>query len=142
MDFEHGLNFAIKKIRDTLGDDPETPRYIETLPRRGYRFIAPVDGATAGGPQAPATVSRAGWRRALPWGVAALLIVALAVGTYFYFHRTPKLTEEDAIVLADFTNTTGDPVFDGTLRQGLSVNSNRRRFSALCRTIRSFKRCA
>jgi TolB-like protein/DNA-binding winged helix-turn-helix (wHTH) protein len=43
VDFEHSLNFAIKKIRDTLGDDPETPRYIETLPRRGYRFIAPVD---------------------------------------------------------------------------------------------------
>jgi TolB-like protein/DNA-binding winged helix-turn-helix (wHTH) protein len=43
VDFEHGLNFAIKKIRDALGDDPETPRYIQTLPRRGYRFIAPVD---------------------------------------------------------------------------------------------------
>ena len=43
VDFEHGLNFAIKKIRDTLGDDPETPRYIETVPRRGYRFIAAVE---------------------------------------------------------------------------------------------------
>ena len=43
VDFEHGLNFAIKKIRNTLGDDPETPRYIQTLPRRGYRFIYPVD---------------------------------------------------------------------------------------------------
>ena len=47
VDFEHGLNFAIKKIRDALGDDPETPRYIQTLPRRGYRFIAPV-GVMAG----------------------------------------------------------------------------------------------
>lgn len=45
VDFEHGLNFAIKQIRDTLGDDAETPRYIQTLPRRGYRFIAPVDVA-------------------------------------------------------------------------------------------------
>jgi len=45
VDFEHGLNFAIKKIRDTLGDDPQTPRYIETVPRRGYRFIAPVEVA-------------------------------------------------------------------------------------------------
>jgi TolB-like protein/DNA-binding winged helix-turn-helix (wHTH) protein len=42
VDFEHGLNFAIKKIRDALGDDPDTPRYVQTLPRRGYRFIAPV----------------------------------------------------------------------------------------------------
>src|SRR5437870_11524558 len=43
VDFEQGLNFAVKKIRAALGDDAETPRYVETLPRRGYRFIAPVD---------------------------------------------------------------------------------------------------
>lgn len=42
VDFEQGLNFAIKKIRAALGDDAEKPRYIKTLPRRGYRFIAPV----------------------------------------------------------------------------------------------------
>ncbi|WP_348261548.1 winged helix-turn-helix domain-containing protein [Telmatobacter sp. DSM 110680] len=42
VDFEHGLNFAIKKIRDALGDDAESPRFIQTLPRRGYRFIAQV----------------------------------------------------------------------------------------------------
>jgi TolB-like protein len=42
VDFELGLNAAIKTIRDALGDDPEKPRYIQTLPRRGYRFIAPV----------------------------------------------------------------------------------------------------
>jgi tetratricopeptide (TPR) repeat protein len=43
------------------------------------------------------------------------------VGSYFYFHRPPKLTEKDSILLADFTNSTGDPVFEGTLRQGLDV---------------------
>jgi eukaryotic-like serine/threonine-protein kinase len=52
---------------------------------------------------------------------AAIAAVALAAGSYFYLHRTPKLTDKDTIVLADFTNTTGDSVFDGTLRQGLSV---------------------
>ncbi len=52
---------------------------------------------------------------------AVMVLLALAVGGYFYFHRTPKLTDKDTIVLADFTNTTGDTVFDGTLRQGLSV---------------------
>jgi len=52
---------------------------------------------------------------------AAIAVVALAAGSYFYLHRTPKLTNKDTIVLADFTNTTGDTVFDGTLRQGLSV---------------------
>jgi TolB-like protein/DNA-binding winged helix-turn-helix (wHTH) protein/Flp pilus assembly protein TadD len=48
VDFDQGLNFAIKKIRGALGDDAETPRYIETLPRRGYRFIAPVEKVADG----------------------------------------------------------------------------------------------
>jgi TolB-like protein/DNA-binding winged helix-turn-helix (wHTH) protein len=42
VDFDHGVNIAINKLRDALGDSPEKPRFIETLPRRGYRFIAPV----------------------------------------------------------------------------------------------------
>jgi len=45
VDFDHSLNTAINKIREALGDNAETPRYVETLPRRGYRFIAPVGGA-------------------------------------------------------------------------------------------------
>ena len=48
VDFEHGLNKTINKLRDALSDNAETPRYIETLPRRGYRFIAPVTLPTAG----------------------------------------------------------------------------------------------
>lgn len=47
VDFEQGLNFCIRHIRSALGDTACTPRYIETLPRRGYRFIAPVDGSVA-----------------------------------------------------------------------------------------------
>src|SRR5215472_13626683 len=63
--------------------------------------------------------------RTLPWKIvvpAAALLVALVAGAlYLRSHRTPKLTDKDTIVLADFTNTTGDPVFDGALRQGLSI---------------------
>ncbi len=58
------------------------------------------------------------WRLALPLAAAVL---ALFVAGYFYLHRTRKLTDKDTIVLADFTNSTGDPVFDGALRQGLAV---------------------
>src|ERR1022692_2269120 len=58
------------------------------------------------------------WKVIVPAVAAVLAVCATA---YFYFHRTPKLTDKDTIVLADFTNTTGDSVFDGTLRQGLSV---------------------
>ena len=53
VDFERGLNKAVTRLRDALGDSAENPRYIETLPRRGYRFIAPIASsavAVASGP--------------------------------------------------------------------------------------------
>ena len=53
--------------------------------------------------------------------VLAAVVAVASVGLYFYTHRGSKLTDKDTIVLADFTNTTGDTVFDGTLRQGLAV---------------------
>src|SRR5215813_1916226 len=43
VDFEQGLNFCIRQIRDALGDTADAPRFIETLPRRGYRFLFPVE---------------------------------------------------------------------------------------------------
>ena len=46
VDFDHGLNSAMNKLRDALGDAAERSRYIETVPRRGYRFVAPVDVVT------------------------------------------------------------------------------------------------
>jgi eukaryotic-like serine/threonine-protein kinase len=118
VDFENGMNNAVKKLRAALGDSADRPLYIETLARVGYRFIAPLD-------QAESTSTDAREKVGIRWQVivpAAIAVVALVAGSYFYyFRRSPKLTERDAIVLADFTNTTGDPVFDGTLRQGLSV---------------------
>jgi serine/threonine protein kinase/tetratricopeptide (TPR) repeat protein len=63
-------------------------------------------------------------RLAMHWKVTipvAIAIVVLGFGGYFYIHRSPKLTEKDTIVLADFTNTTGDPVFDDTLKAALSI---------------------
>ncbi len=48
VDFDHSLNTAINKIREALGDSAENPRFVETLPRRGYRFIAPVEEGAAG----------------------------------------------------------------------------------------------
>src|SRR5215469_16285585 len=71
----------------------------------------------------PAVVPRR--PRSFPWKilvpVASLLVVFVAGGLYWHSHRTVNLTDKDTIVLADFTNTTGDSVFDGALRQGLSV---------------------
>src|SRR6187455_3167871 len=45
VDFEHSLNAAVKRLRAALGDDADNPRFVETLPRRGYRFIAPLQRA-------------------------------------------------------------------------------------------------
>ena len=64
-------------------------------------------------------------------GAGVALAAVLGVGSYFYFHRAPKLTEKDVVVLGDFLNTTGDTVFDGTLRQGLSVQLEQSPFLTL-----------
>ncbi|MGB9469239.1 MAG: protein kinase [Candidatus Acidiferrum sp.] len=82
------------------------------------------DTESARPPVVPGRAAGVGEERGIPWKVvvpAAIAVVALAVSSYLYFHRTPKLTDKDTIVLADFDNKTGDAVFDGTLRQGLSV---------------------
>jgi len=73
--------------------------------------------------------------RMLPWKilvpVTALVAALVAGGLYWRSHMTAKLTNKDTIVLADFTNTTGDPVFDGTLRQGLAVQLEESPFLSL-----------
>jgi DNA-binding winged helix-turn-helix (wHTH) protein len=53
VDYDHGLNAAVNKLRETLGDSADSPRFIQTLPRRGYRFIAPVQAPPQGTAPAP-----------------------------------------------------------------------------------------
>jgi len=188
VDFEHGVNKCINQIRTALNDNTDKPLYVETLPRRGYRFLAPVVSKTveapapritesesgvqsaitlpptpqAGGsaptsainalrdagavlnresvtavvPQIsapaavaaeralePAPVRESGHRVArsrLAWA-AVMVAVLIAAGLYWRSTKISAFTEKDSIVLADFTNTTGDSVFDDTLKQGLSV---------------------
>jgi len=76
---------------------------------------------------APAITTVTRWKMIVP----STALLALAVAGYVYFHRVPTLTEKDTIVLADFTNTTGDPVFDGTLRQGLAIQLEQSPFLSL-----------
>jgi Tol biopolymer transport system component/DNA-binding winged helix-turn-helix (wHTH) protein len=78
VDVEHNLNTAINKIREVLGDSAENPRFIETLPRRGYRFIAPVE---ADGPIQP-NQSRSKRIRPLLLGCAVLVTAVLGVVAY------------------------------------------------------------
>jgi len=122
VDFDHSLNAAIKRLRVALGESADAPVFIETMARRGYRFIAPLGTRPDSNEEAfvPGTVTH----RRLRWktiALAGIAVAALAIVGYFYFARTPKLTNKDTIVLADFVNTTGEPVFDDTLKQGLRV---------------------
>ena len=115
VDFDNSLNTAINKLREALGDSADNPRFIETLPRRGYRFIAPVTCDN----RKESAVTTAGWKIAVPLVIVAAAL--LAGGLFWRTRQGPRLTEKDTIVLADFANTTGDPVFDDTLKQGLRV---------------------
>lgn len=78
VDFDHCLNTAINKLRETLGDSAEKPRFIQTIPRLGYRFLAPVDwiGACPQTPEVRATGATAPARR---WPAALLIGVPAAV---------------------------------------------------------------
>jgi len=142
VDFDTGLNSAIKKLRDVLADSAEEPRYIETLPRRGYRFIAPVENgdlpAPAVGkihvaPVVPLGPTPALWKKRrfiVTAGVAAFLIVAALV-TWRVFFARPALTETDVILLASFVNKTGDPIFDNSLDKALEVKLTESPFLSL-----------
>lgn len=89
------------------------------------RLSAPSGLTTAREPPAPRS-------RALLYSSLSLLAAAgLAAAAWFWFHRTPALTEKDSIVVADFTNSTGDPVFDVTLRAGLSAQLSQTPFLSL-----------
>ncbi|MCX6549867.1 MAG: winged helix-turn-helix domain-containing protein [Acidobacteria bacterium] len=89
VDFERGLNTAVKRLRDALGDDPDRPHFIETLPRRGYRFIAPVVAASpSGADDAPASRRRPPARRILSWAFGALVV--LAIGLWLVVGRVPR----------------------------------------------------
>ena len=134
---EANLSRNIFMLRKALGDSAED-RYIVTVPGRGYRLAENVQLV----PERELSVVAAAHSRvqvqvkeSRPWlwlGAAALVVLAIALaGIRFFNHRQPILTEKDTIVLADFANSTGDAVFDGTLRQGMAVQLEQSPFLSL-----------
>lgn len=144
---EANLSQNIFVLRKALGDTPEAHRYIVTVPGRGYRFAAEVRVVTDDSESlliasrsrsqvvieqtestasetlpalSPGPLHRKARSRLLPIGAALGLLIMGAVFILFRHQPTP-LGEKDFILVADFTNTTGDPLFDDTLRQGLEV---------------------
>lgn len=106
VEFDNNLNAAVNRLRRVLGDSVERPRFIETLPGRGYRFIMTVasEEATAGEqPEIPS----AGWRERLaPRALAAVVAVLLCAGVLSY--RTQPLQ----VAVLGFENVSGDPAQD------------------------------
>jgi DNA-binding winged helix-turn-helix (wHTH) protein/tetratricopeptide (TPR) repeat protein len=174
---ESNLAQNVFVLRKALGETAGEQRYIVTVPGRGYRFAQKVRVVQEAEEieelvveshsrsrvvieeeplPAPATVGaglalpRAERTVPLRWalGTAAVLVTLAAVGGYFYRHRAPKLTEKDTLLLADFTNQTGDPVFDDTLKQALTVALRQSPFlnvvsdSRVAATLRLMKRPA
>jgi eukaryotic-like serine/threonine-protein kinase len=138
--FEDGLNTAVRKLRIILGDSAEVPQFIETVPKRGYRFIGTLEHSTQ--PEtAPALES--GSKSASPryrrlatvLSVAAALAIAMA-GVLHSSRSRPALTEKDVIVLTDFSNRTGEPVFDSTLRESLAIGLEQSPFLNVLSDIR------
>jgi DNA-binding winged helix-turn-helix (wHTH) protein/tetratricopeptide (TPR) repeat protein len=147
VEFDKALNTAVGKLRAALSDSADNPRFLETVPRRGYRFIAPVtfppprpanlvpvQAATPEisassdseigqiGVMAPGFASEKVHRRPATVIGAIVLLMVTAFGIYWYRHRPGfQISPQDTIMLADFVNTTGEAVFDDALRQGLEV---------------------
>ncbi len=129
VDFEHGLNAAVRRLREALGDSADVPRFVETLPRRGYRFIATVirqpvaddtpssrPAAESSGETSPTPIAPPAWRltRAVAVRIAAFTVVTAAlcaVGYRLWSSATSPggaVTGRFMLAVLPFANTTGD----------------------------------
>jgi TolB-like protein/DNA-binding winged helix-turn-helix (wHTH) protein len=124
VDFDQSLNFCVKQIRIALGDQADTPRFVETLPRRGYRFVAPVevlggDGALVAPriASAPIVASPRGEpaarrRKALRYWAAGAVLAAVAAGS-FRMARSPSRARPASgrlmLAVLPFENMSSDP---------------------------------
>ena len=118
VDFDHSIHNAIARIREVLGDSAETPRYIETLPRRGYRFIAPVKVVEISVPQPsaqsgqPSEVS-ADVRPSKSHALLAFAVLTVVIGSAFWLERktSPPASAAhrlDSIAVLPLDNLSGE----------------------------------
>ena len=115
VEFENGLNNAISKLRDALGDSADSPRVIETIPKRGYRFIAPIE-PVSGAPAPAVTGSR--WAKAAVALLAIMLTGGLAVA--YRVLRPPALAPHSVAVLPFATAAPDHANGDAYLAFGFS----------------------
>jgi Tol biopolymer transport system component/DNA-binding winged helix-turn-helix (wHTH) protein len=111
VDVDHNLNAAINKIREALGDSADSPRFVETLPRRGYRFIGELEPTQTVVPVVTVEPDR-GWRSRPQWlritaGVVAVSILALAVVVAYRWHGQKRAQGQEALSAVPFTALPG-----------------------------------
>ncbi len=137
VEFDKSLGVALAKLRAALGDDAANPRFIETVPRRGYRFIAPVsveerpDGSADPSRATPAELvtpsaalpstvrHRRRWRAW--WVFAAAAVLAASAAAIRWRSIAAGGSPMQTLVVSEFANATGDQVFDGSLRRATIV---------------------
>jgi eukaryotic-like serine/threonine-protein kinase len=124
VELEHVINKCLEKDRNLRYQHASDIRTDLQRLRRDKDSERVTTSATARG-----AIGNGKRRKVIVPAIVAAL--ALSIAGYFYLRRTPKLTDKDTIVLADFTNTTGDPVFNGTLRQAMAVQLEQSPFLSL-----------
>jgi DNA-binding winged helix-turn-helix (wHTH) protein/TolB-like protein len=108
VDAEAGLNTAIAKLREALNDAAEAPKFIETLPKRGYRFVGTLDDTEAAGQASPGPIPGRRWS-VTRWLVSAALLVLVVAAVASYTSGGP---EPITIAVVRFHNETGDAAHD------------------------------
>ena len=118
VDFEHGLNYAIRQIRSVLEDDAVQPRFLETIPKRGYRFIAPVSSPTSTGQAVPPVVTpvemlHAGTASNKILHTAAAVVLAAIMGLTWYvrssFVHQASASQIRSLAVLPLRNLSNDP---------------------------------
>ena len=116
VDFDHGLNAAVKRLRDALGDSAENPRFVETLARRGYRFVAPVTSKPNGTSPAPQIVTVPAMPKSRRGRIALATLSLLLMGTGAGWVAARRLNPKVQIVEQRLTaNALDDPILSAVI---------------------------
>ena len=115
---ESNLTQTVFLLRKALGEDSDAAGHIQTMRGQGYRLAMPVSSNGVSGPATAVAAPRTWWKYAA--ASAALAVLALAAVFIWIRTRPAPMADKDILVLADFTNSTGEPVFDNVLRDALA----------------------
>src|SRR5215831_5766056 len=109
VDLDRSLNKAVVRLRETLRDDAVSPRFIETLPRHGYRFIAPVEARPAENDAPPPPPPPGRRIRSIYWIASGLVILALGAVLWREGRRRASLKSIQSIAVLPLENLSKDP---------------------------------